>query len=1336
MSKRTVVEWSPHDASLFAVGADNLRLFEVTTSSISSRASADATTAGDTPTTQRKRSFRVVRINTKVSQLKCLQWYPIETKPLVIATGAGSGKVVLSDFDDPRARVMGEFLPKYTRPCHAVAWNPSLPHQLAAGFDKVRSDFCTLVWDLNTSHGVGGSAPGMTKSSSSSSGNLDDRPGDPSAGLERALTNRKGGTTGVNTASLGIGAGSNALFATDSKPVHELANSEATMALSWVPLQPTCLATGTGFKWLRVYDLRTKGSSSPMSVVAHHKAVLGVVFDQHRPHMLATYSDAPQEPVKVWDLRQLESASGPVLSLYQTSKNLAQVSWCPSKPGILVTASTEEKWVSLWDVTKHESASSTLKKPFRRRYTSEPLTAFSWQHVNAPSRPPRASKGETHRTAPNEHLTAAAFPNRLLTASITGELEDISVHDAMPLSLSSHGAVAFGCGKLLFGGSIGGTGLGTSAEMRLVLEEDVGLDALGDQDISNDMYKLAKQGYATILAANLKLFHETTSRGRELRHLWLWVDQVETLRRLQASRMEQLRSSTNGLGTSATLAGPLRGWPVHPNILVLAGVKNLLTASDTECLTSTRPGPAGVPLAGHAAGSIDDVVSVMKTDQVLGCQYFEGPGRRLGLLACNWDPDTDQGASRALSAGGSGSGQDHIAGRQMHRSGSSTWNPQQYDEKPAHFASRSRNEDRRYELESILNRCELEGNYARAAAVAVFHGDLNAAVALLQKGATWLTQMQHLNVGVTSPYSPDLLQLIAMSLAGYSSSVASAGSLTLWSTMTQQLLKRSEIVSQANPRYFHAMLSFLCVASSPNATNWNVRTTQQPPRRSQSRRQWGSVDGLVAWGASKPASAGAYAVILNDETLPLSDRLAFACRFLQADELLAFVAQYEAESLECGRLEGLIVTGLNTDGVRLLQAYLDRTGDIQTLALLAARLPSSYVAHVSPLDTWIESYKDLLNHWQLFHERARFDVGRSQLQDMLHGFRTIVEDAGRGSPTELAGASSSSTVSVPPQLFVRCNFCNSSLSLAGLLRLGGSHSSWLTRAKPKLTCCPTCRKPLPQCALCLLPFGSLNPYFELAHRRSRQTLEAVHTLVPSVATDQPSSVVLPEPKAAKHEYEHLGQLSSIPFVEWITWCQSCKHGGHAHHLADWFQAHPVCPVTDCQCVCQHLDLPLVGHADQTSMLEQQRATAAAWTTTAPEANDTKNDHPLPSQQPTQASEHHRAPPSTSNNNSCLDPQDPQGPTRPTAPPRFSASSTIATSRSYSSALGRLPSGFTSGYPPPFSLAGSNTVAPFASGRMPPQPVEGSRTRGANDGFSLGNRLDQLEKDTSTYHQYM
>jgi hypothetical protein len=46
-----------------------------------------------------------------------------------------------------------------------------------------------------------------------------------------------------------------------------------------------------------------------------------------------------------------------------------------------------------------------------------------------------------------------------------------------------------------------------------------------------------------------------------------------------------------------------------------------------------------------------------------------------------------------------------------------------------------------------------------------------------------------------------------------------------------------------------------------------------------------------------------------------------------------------------------------------------------------------------------------------------------------------------------------------------------------------------------------------------------------------------------------------------------GQESLAGFGLWFTWCQSCRHGGHAAHVLEWFDEHDVCPVSDCQCRC-------------------------------------------------------------------------------------------------------------------------------------------------------------------------
>jgi WD repeat-containing protein mio len=1244
--QRMVVEWSPHDPSLFAVGADNLRLYETTATDVDGPTSSyGGRGGGDAPatTTQRKRSFRLIKINASVhaqnAQLKCMEWYPFDAKPLWIASGLGNGKVILSDFQDPRSRVVREFSPKYTRPCNAVAWNHAAPNQLAAGFEKVRSDYCTLVWDLNLASSgstimgsVGGGLsqtdPGMpgglalVGSHMDALGSHDDLPGGGptgggpgslglsvgSAGLRGNSFSRVGSvssmvgpgsgttTSGNANGANGTGTGGGDLM---DKPVHELSNSEATVALSWVPLQPACLAVGTGFKWLRIYDLRAAtvpaSASGSLSVVAHNKAVLGVVFDRHRPHILATYTDGPQEAIKIWDIRRLDTSMGPLVSLHHSSKTLAQVSWCPTKPGILATASVEERYLSLWDVSKQDKDAATatttpttaagfhIKKPFKRRYTSEPLASFSWQCVNYTSSSVMRSSRSHQLDGLNAQLAAAAFPNRLLTASVSGEIEDISVHDSLPISVSPLGSLAFSCGRLLFGGAATGDRKAAPQEL----------------DIALEMQRLAKARYSMIVDRNLRLFATAatgpltgTARQRELRSVWQWVDQVEALRRLQVARLAHARNVALQGGSAPV--SPLRGWPVDPAALTMVGIKNLLA------LAEDSPGELASLLAQQPPPPLTTIPSMLKTDPVLGCSYYEGFGRRLALLACHWDPDCGRSSAAASASDGGSLPPRQQGGLALHRSSSGAWTSQRQFEDATAFGHRG-SEPSRHELRALLQKCESESHYARAAALAVFHGDLTAAVAVLQKGAMWLNQLpSHLHA---RPYTADVLQLVAMAVAGYSTAAASPGMPNMWASMCQQLLRRQEITAQHHPRYLHALLSFLCATAASSTSSSGslrdggiVRASPAATRRVASsssstiRKSWGSVDGLAALGSSGSASrhasittSGVYAPILNDATLPLSDRVAFACRFLPPEDLRVFVMLHMDECQQHGRLDGLLLTGVSpTHGVQLLQRYLDKTGDIQTLALLAARLPSVGVAKTAPvLEQWITIYQDLLNQWQLFHERARLDVARAQHEDALHNLASFVKDT--DAATDDVNAQPPAALSVPPQLFVRCNYCNTSLSLANLLRLGGSHSSWLNRAKPKLTCCPSCRKPLPQCALCLLPLGALNPYLELAHRRSKQTADAVSSML-SMASTSGGDAIVDDPGAAgksgETAHESLAQLSSIPFVEWFTWCQSCKHGGHAHHVADWFAAHAVCPVTDCGCKCQLMDLPIAQQKRQ------------------------------------------------------------------------------------------------------------------------------------------------------------
>lgn len=73
---------------------------------------------------------------------------------------------------------------------------------------------------------------------------------------------------------------------------------------------PPFLCSVQAARWLRVHDLRGSGPQTVTSITAHTKAVQGLALDPWEPHHVATYSDNPLEPIKVWDLRKVRQTNG------------------------------------------------------------------------------------------------------------------------------------------------------------------------------------------------------------------------------------------------------------------------------------------------------------------------------------------------------------------------------------------------------------------------------------------------------------------------------------------------------------------------------------------------------------------------------------------------------------------------------------------------------------------------------------------------------------------------------------------------------------------------------------------------------------------------------------------------------------------------------------------------------------------------------------------------------------------------------------------------------------------------------------------------------------------
>lgn len=229
--------------------------------------------------------------------------------------------------------------------------------------------------------------------------------------------------------------------------------------------------------------------------------------------------------------------------------------------------------------------------------------------------------------------------------------------------------------------------------------------------------------------------------------------------------------------------------------------------------------------------------------------------------------------------------------------------------------------------------------------------------------------------------------------------------------------------------------------------------------------------------------------VLKEEGVSLADRMAFACKYLSETKLADYVTQQIQAAIDSGDLNGLLLTGESLDGINILQSYMDTSFDVQTVALVAINYFRQEHFADKRIQYWIASYLDHLNSWGLWEKRAELDIKIESIRSSSRSSRTV---------------------------FLSCNFCGKSVSNA-LLDEPRPRST--TTSTNRLSSCPSCRKPLPRCSLCLMHMGTMV---------NMSNGETSHTEVSS-------------------------GWQTKPFSKWFSWCQTCRHGGHTEHIMQWFK---------------------------------------------------------------------------------------------------------------------------------------------------------------------------------------
>ena len=158
-------------------------------------------------------------------------------------------------------------------------------------------------------------------------------------------------------------------------------------------------------------------------------------------------------------------------------------------------------------------------------------------------------------------------------------------------------------------------------------------------------------------------------------------------------------------------------------------------------------------------------------------------------------------------------------------------------------------------------------------------------------------------------------------------------------------------------------------------------------------------------------AVGDWYEVLDEEILPLRERIAIALRFLDDQALTRYFRRTLQSCREDGLIEGLILSGLNREGFDILQSYADKTGDIQTAAILSCLVcPVKFSDRRA--ERWLETYRELLDSWRLFHHRCQLDIERGEILSAA-----IKAD-------EIA-----SFEWVPRSFLIRCSYCSKIVNL-------------------------------------------------------------------------------------------------------------------------------------------------------------------------------------------------------------------------------------------------------------------------------------------------------------------
>ncbi|KAF7424357.1 hypothetical protein PC9H_009664 [Pleurotus ostreatus] len=1053
--------------------------------------------------------------------MKCFAWSPDATYDDLFAVGLTTGRVDLIRLEASKSARQANLLTsgptvslpvRNSRSCNVVTFCATDPNYLAVGLDKVRGEPSLVVWDISAASSTFAQAspnPNFTS-------NVQPR---PNPQLPRAELGSR----------------------IDHRIVQQHASTEVVSSLSFIPKSTHLLLAGISYRWLRLFDLRNSIPSTS-HVAAKVHGIATDPFDQHR---IACHGDGI---VSIWDARKLNH---PLLTF--TEKDALHdgarirpnsiyscIEFSSTRRGMLATMEKDASYVRFWDLLESQASlveespdgaasrdSSSASRTTRKSWANLPWTAG----VTTPHLQPQARETETHpslmacgtfrtKDFPRPLASFALVPSphshpltsNVMVVNREGDLELYAVHDTPKQAVwSGRGELAIGAGK----------------SFRFIS---------GFQDISPP----PEPWDAPASDAN-HLQQKSSPRSRS-----------HSLQRLDGSVRGRSGPRTNGSNSPALFGrGDDEGFPAlslspYPTSIAASNTYGRSAKSRTYSPMSFRKYSLQYEYSSYQKEKADNGSRVSRSkgpsdrpggrisqDNSSSRIRKQQPLKALGHVVA--DDISMVMRSRVIKGYGLSRPQDNTYITHDEPDGllTETWAWLNHSrEILCTPTARVGNHDFTYEgllgiwegfrpmsnqptepstAEDLLGAPGSRSRRSRSPngrTLSAFH------TALTELAAR--RNVHHSDWKPTISTSKLLQRQIALDLCGWSlkqddlskaikrwENDGKYSRAACWLIFTRQYSKALDVLMRSEDEIHHMMSGTLAAliphGSSSSSMNLELR---EHCERLIVRLQDPYLRAILTH-----LTLGDWSEILDEEILPFRERLAIAFQFLDDKSLSSYLRRCIERSSASGDIDCLIVAGLTKPGLDILQGYVDHTGDVQTAAIMASFVsPWKFVDR--RVDHWLDSYRDILDGFKLFHHRVNFDVERGN----------VIQAAIQNGDIPRVDY-------VPRQISMRCNYCNKQVS----------PPNSAAQSKGRVNACPNCARPLPRCSVCLM---NLSIVYD-GQREAQLTLNE----------------------------------SKDTIDDAIVICQTCRHGGHASHLLDWFfgadsaRSHGICPVADCNCRC-------------------------------------------------------------------------------------------------------------------------------------------------------------------------